>query len=494
MWIHILIFFVYCVLFILSKGFFSKSGQFLAGKFPEFLHIKAKPMAMCLIAIFVGNLLGCVVSFSAYIESTSVKDGYLVRGEKGSGMYEEELIVTDGVYKEKLKIEVDDVAYTEEEIEALLQQAVEMMDDRIRGENESLTCVQYPLHLETEIEETGIFIDWSTDAPMYLDWQGTIGENIPKDGIDVQLTAVLTLEEYTKLYQKTVTVFPEKVLDSEDFLRQVKREIEKEKALGHTIPENVSSENASLKNTSSEDIETDGLKKEEMYLYLPQELNGKKLLWHKPYAVDGWSVTGIGAVMGILLLLNENSKRKERLKRREEEMIRDYPLILNKMILYMRAGISSRMALRRIVTEYLDEKEEKARKNHYKQNKKPKLFLNKKDRNQDITRAAFEELSRMYFEMEQGIPEETAYERFGMRCGNMQYRTFSMLLIQNLKKGSSKFLTALEKECRDAFEERKRRALLDGEEAGTKLLIPMVIMLLIVLMIIIVPSFMAFSW
>lgn len=468
MWIHVLIFLIYCVLFLLSKGFFSKSGQFLAGKFPGFLNIKPKPMAMCLIAIFLGNLLGAAVSLSAYLESSTVKDGYLIRKEKGSGVYEEELIVTDGEYKEKLKITVEDVSYTKKEIEELLQKAVETMDTRIQGENESLEYVQYPLNLMTEIEETGILVEWNTDAPLALDWQGMIGEDVPKEGTEVHLTAVLTFEEYTEVYKKTVTVFPEKVQGTEGFLRQIKRAIEKGEGSDSTVLDN--------------------------HLYLPKELNGKKLLWQKQYALDGWTITGIGVVTGILLLLNENSKRKARLKQREDEMIRDYPLILNKMILYMRAGISSRMALRKIVTEYLDEKEEKTRRLYQKQKEKARIFLYKKPKEQGFARAAFEELSRMYFEMEQGIPEETAYERFGVRCGKMQYRTFSILLIQNLKKGSSQFLTALEKECRDAFEERKRNALLAGEKAGTKLLIPMAMMLMIVLVMIIVPSFMAFSW
>ena len=85
-----------------------------------------------------------------------------------------------------------------------------------------------------------------------------------------------------------------------------------------------------------------------------------------------------------------------------------------------------------------------------------------------------------------------AYERFGIRCNLVEYRTLSTLLIQNLKKGSSRFLPSLEEECRQAFQERKRRALIAGEEAGTKLLAPMILMLLVVLMILMVPSFLSF--
>jgi hypothetical protein len=45
----------------------------------------------------------------------------------------------------------------------------------------------------------------------------------------------------------------------------------------------------------------------------------------------------------------------------------------------------------------------------------------------------------------------------------------------------------------EAFEERKETAKRLGEEAGTKLLIPMMIMLVLVLVIIMVPAFQAFK-
>ena len=49
----------------------------------------------------------------------------------------------------------------------------------------------------------------------------------------------------------------------------------------------------------------------------------------------------------------------------------------------------------------------------------------------------------------------------------------------------------LKKEVEDAFEERKRIARKKGEEAGTKLLIPMVMMLAVVIAIVAVPALMS---
>ena len=68
-----------------------------------------------------------------------------------------------------------------------------------------------------------------------------------------------------------------------------------------------------------------------------------------------------------------------------------------------------------------------------------------------------------------------------------------MLLSQNLKKGTAGLLILLKAEALDALEERKRNARRLGEEAGTKLLLPMMIMLVIVMVIIMIPAFWSFT-
>ena len=51
----------------------------------------------------------------------------------------------------------------------------------------------------------------------------------------------------------------------------------------------------------------------------------------------------------------------------------------------------------------------------------------------------------------------------------------------------------LEQESEDAFEERKNMAKKYAEEAGTKLLFPMILMLGIVIVIIMVPAILSFQ-
>ena len=369
------------------------------------------------------------VSFSGFVQSSSVRNGYLIRNGKGEGAYEEELLVSDGKYTERIKIHVSEISYTEEELKTFLEEALQNMDERILGENKVFARIEYPLQLPTELPDTPITIEWNTDQPLYLDWEGAIGEDVPEEGVKVYLTGELHAGEYLRLYEKDLTVYPERLSESEALVRSIEKEME----------------------------DTSPYEKEQR---LPSNVNGKDLIWHKEYAGDGWIILLLSLLAGVLVPFLEKSKKQEEEKKRERMLKKEYPIVLNKLILYMRAGSSCRMALQRILELYEEH-------------------------------PAYEELGRTYLEMQQGIPEEVSYERLGTRCGCMEYKTLASLLIQSLKKGSGQVLASMEEECGRAFEERKRTARIAGEEAGTKLLFPMILMLLIVLMMIVVPSFLA---
>ena len=90
--------------------------------------------------------------------------------------------------------------------------------------------------------------------------------------------------------------------------------------------------------------------------------------------------------------------------------------------------------------------------------------------------------------MQEGIGELRAFENFGERCRLSAYRKLSSLIVQNIRKGAKGMQRLLEEEEWEAFEQRKARARKAGEEAGTKLMLPMIMMLVIVLVILIVPA------
>ena len=61
--------------------------------------------------------------------------------------------------------------------------------------------------------------------------------------------------------------------------------------------------------------------------------------------------------------------------------------------------------------------------------------------------------------------------------------------MQNMKKGTADLIRILEYESADVFNERKENVKILGEEAGTKLLLPMMIMMVIIFAIIMYAAF-----
>lgn len=439
MWIHTGIFLGFCVLFLFSKGFFSKSGDYLAGHLPKFIPLTKKEISSFLMILFCCNLLGLAYTAWQSGGKDTVSEGYLLRPGQGEGSYKEELVVSDGEHQKKIAVEVLEEPYSGQELEDMLKQALQTLEQTILGKNKSAERIEYPMHLITSVPDTPITVEWNSSQPIYLDWEGHLGEEIPEQGAKVRLSAVLTAGEYIREYEKELTVFPEKLSPGDALARKAEKEA---KEYG---------------------------KQEGRYQYLPEEIAGKQVHWSRPASHTGFMITGFGALIGGLLIASGQSRKRQKEKDEKMQMLLDYPGIINKLILLMQAGVSSRRAIKKIALDYKCKVDKDGGK-----------------------RRAYEEILGLYYEMERGISEQEAYEHLGQRCCLPEYRTLSTLLVQNLKKGSTQFIQVLQRECIQAFEERKKRALILGEEAGTKLLLPMAGMLLLVLLILMVPSFLSF--
>ena len=167
--------------------------------------------------------------------------------------------------------------------------------------------------------------------------------------------------------------------------------------------------------------------------------------------------------------MKKQEQRKE--QERREQLLKQYPDMVSKISLLLGAGMTLSSAWERIVLNYQRKLEQ--------QHTKPE--------------EVYEQMLAAYREMQDGVGELKVYERFGERCNTPQYRKFSMLVTQNLRKGAAGLRQSLEKEVADAFALRKNLAKKAGEEAGTKILLPMMLMLCIVMVIILVPAFLTFQ-
>lgn len=89
--------------------------------------------------------------------------------------------------------------------------------------------------------------------------------------------------------------------------------------------------------------------------------------------------------------------------------------------------------------------------------------------------------------------ELEALRRFGERNPLREYRKLALLLEQNLRKGTRELLAMLDREELLAFELRQNLAKKAGEEASTRLLLPMIGLLGIVMAILLIPAMMTMN-
>ena len=169
----------------------------------------------------------------------------------------------------------------------------------------------------------------------------------------------------------------------------------------------------------------------------------------------------------VLVWYQQEQKLEKKEKERKRQLILDYPEVLFKMAMLLGAGLTLKGTFQKITAEY-------------------------KKRREERPRYVYEEMLSACREMENGVSEAAAYEGFGRRCGDSRYVRLGSVLSQNLKKGAKGLQEFLEQEAAAGFEERKNAARKIGEEAGTKLLLPMMLMLALVLVILLVPAVMSF--
>ena len=396
-----------------------------------------KEWYLAVLIIVVGNLLGMGM---AAVEKRSAKTDYLERNPYGEGAYEETLQVELEGKQEEIQIYVEEQKYTEADKKRYLKEAEKELNtwfQRVCGDKGE---IRQSLSFPDKLEQNPVTLSWSTSQPQILDWEGVLGTGGAPKGEMVDLMCTITLEEEMKIWQKEVRVYPPRRTEKEALQEEIQVRAEK-----------LSEENSKK-------------------MYLPETYQGEAVHYRRTAGNTGYLVCVLSVLLGfgIFPLKKERERQKEEL--RKKEMQRDYPDVLDKLVLFLQAGFSIRKAMEKLAIDY----QRNRQKYHMKE------------------RAAYEEIVKTCREMEGGVYEADAYERMGKRCKISQYKILSVLLVQNLRKGNQNILELLEREAASAGEERKREARVRGEEASVKLLLPMIMQLMVVLVILMVPAFLSF--
>ena len=213
---------------------------------------------------------------------------------------------------------------------------------------------------------------------------------------------------------------------------------------------------------------------------LPDSAEGLALVWREKVEDVSAGVLILGLVICILVWYVTDYRLHEKTRERNRQLAIDYPQLTSKFVLYMGAGMSVRNVFYKCAEEYRLKAAAGSRKG-------------KGNNGTGSGRWLYEEVLLVCNELDSGVPEADAYMHFGRRCRLRQYTKFCTLLVQNLRRGNDTLLQVLREEAETSFEERKNLVRELGEEAGTRLLLPMMIMLGITMLMIIVPAYFSFS-
>lgn len=408
-----------------------------------------KKMTVLLYLLWIGIGVS-IFGYLIYAGTGSVEEmRVLGRPGYGEGDRKEELSVQIEGEKEiqSVEVTVQERKYTEKEKEELLQSALVELEKILPGENRSLDEVRTNLTFPQHMENNAISIMWLTEPYGVLSENGSILKAEDENGTLVEITAILTCGEQEVIYTSYARVYPPLLSEQEKLRQMVQKEV----------------------------TQADEAANHEEELKLPDSVNGKKLVWTKVSENPFPAILFLSILLVVCVYVQMDNEIRKKAVKRKTQLLLDYPDLMWRMTMLLGAGLSIRGTFERIAQEYRREQK-------YQERKKGTIPV----------RYVYEEVSYTCYEMQSGISEAQAYERFGKRCQLPEYIRVGSVLSQNLKKGAKGLTSMLETEAEASLNDRKNNARKIGEKAGTKLLLPMILMLGVVLAILMIPAFLSF--
>jgi len=357
---------------------------------------------------------------------------------------------TENLYVEGLEedpvamsISVEPRRYRDDEVQDAIERCLPEAVAMAQGDNPSMDEVYHNLSLKDSVGDYGFLLSWTPQDQELIRFDGTVVNEDLTEPVQTELRLTISNDQTAADYAVPVTVMPKQYTDAE--LRE--------------------------KGFTNEVAHADADSATEESVVLPDSYDGKRIIYRAGEDANYNFLWILGIVFAALLLLRdkENAKKADVIKYKQMQL--DYPEIVSKLMVFVGAGMSVRMAWNAIATDY---EESWAR-----------------IEGTPEERYAYIELCKTNSRIKTGTPEGVAYRQFGRECKSKQYMKLASLLEQNRKTGVANMKSLLQTEMIEAWAERKNLALRQGEEASTKLMLPLMMLLIIVMVIIMVPALMS---
>ena len=497
-------------------------------------------MLLCISA----SLLLTILVFFLGLQDGVLKEGFRLPRSGYGGSKQYITLEVSGLTEDTsvpLDITVSPKRYTEEEANAVFREIYDQLEELVVAEGESFANLQHDLRLMTKLPKYGVQLSWDfypeldpalaagsvpqdTDAATETAGEGEmpLGEDAPAEALaegevsmdedasaetlaegeaaieDADATAIAMAEQreaarayYRKyrhlmdsdgtLHNETlppgtvVTGYLSLIMSTDIVPTSTDGETKYLKTQYHSAPYRIyvgivpralsRYESLLLQLQQAITTEDEGSLGENM-LSLPTEIDGQRIYYSEHEDRSYLLLPLLGVIAAMAIYMRQGQARRTEKKQREALLMLDYSELVSKLMVYIGAGLTVRNALETI-SQHFD-------------------ALIARGIKED--RPLYQELRTMVIQFRRNMPESEIYLSFGRRVNLKPYTKLVSLIEQNRMNGARNLRAMLELEMEDAFEQRKTTARRLGEEAGTKLLLPLFIMLGIVMIIVIVPA------
>lgn len=407
-----------------------RTEDFLKGEI-SFLFWGSSFLILCVIVLF---LVQCFVPDHRAYE----------RNPFGVGVKEIPLVLEKDGRTKKYSLKLEEQSLSADELNTLFSEFFEELEKNMKGKNTSFETVSSSLRFDESLEGYPFEITYEPEDSDYIRWDGSLGEAFENMNHDENLsTGILVTAEYGA-YSRSKRY--------EVHLKKVK-ETQRERMFQKAIDRLQSKEKKTRENKS----------------FLIPEAYGKVNIQVEEHKSTGLGCFLLGLVILFFVPIHKFMELQEKEKRCRKETLRDFPVIVHLLTIYMFAGLSFASAIRRISEDY-----------EKRQRKKNKKY-------------AFEEIVRMDHRMQMGVSQKEACLFWGKQFEELSYQKLSLTLIQTISKGTREARILMENMEKNAFMQRVDRARKEGEEAATRLLFPMIVLLCLVMVLIMYPALIRFQ-
>lgn len=365
---------------------------------------------------------------------------YILRGSYGEGEEEYELRVSGiGDEEETISLTVSERKHTDQELQALFSELAEQLPMIMAADNKDLDNVNRDLYLPDSVDGfEGIRLSWYPEDPELISYKGELVTEVT-EAVETGLSLVMKGGDLSDEYFYRIRLIPAVYTEDEQIRRELIRSIE----------------------------EADKRNREEELMELPMEISGRKLSYSEKRDMTPVLIMALSISAALLLWLRPAEEERRKQRERKESLRRDYPELVTRLLLYTGAGLTIKNAWISIC-EDMEEMDGTGQ-----------------------GRVLTGELRRTVNDMEKGVPESRAYPEFGRRCGLRCYQRLAAILEQGRRNGDRNLRERLRFEMDEAYEERRNRALRTGQEASTRLMLPLFISFAAIMLIVMAPSLMS---